>query len=38
MTKIVVTCEDFDAKLEGTEPRALPPFPELLLDPSAIWP
>jgi len=26
------------AKLEGAEPRALPPFPDLLLDPAAIWP
>jgi Uma2 family endonuclease len=25
-------------KLEGAEPRALPPFPDLLLDPAAIWP
>ena len=27
-----------DSKLEGSEPRALPPFPDLLLDPAAIWP
>lgn len=27
-----------DAKLEGWEPRALPPFPDLPLDPAAIWP
>ena len=27
-----------DARLEGTTPHALPPFPDLLLDPSAIWP
>jgi len=26
-----------DSKLEGSEPRALPPFPDLLLDPTAIW-
>ncbi len=24
--------------LEGAEPRALPPFPGLLLDPAVIWP
>ncbi len=24
--------------VEGAEPRALPPFPDLLLDPAAIWP
>ena len=27
-----------DARLEGTAPRALPPFPDLPLDPAAIWP
>ena len=27
-----------EAKLEGAEPRALPPFSDLLLDPAAIWP
>jgi len=27
-----------DAMLEGTEPRALSPFPDLPLDPAAIWP
>ena len=27
-----------DAMLEGAEPRALSPFPELPLDPAAIWP
>jgi Uma2 family endonuclease len=27
-----------DGRLEGSEPRALPPFPGLLLDPAAIWP
>jgi Uma2 family endonuclease len=27
-----------DARLEGTTPRALPPFPDLPLDPAAIWP
>ncbi len=27
-----------DARLEGAEPRALPPFPDLPLDPAAIWP
>ena len=27
-----------DAQLEGTAPRALPPFPDLPLDPAAIWP
>jgi Uma2 family endonuclease len=26
------------ARLEGTLPRALPPFPDLPLDPAAIWP
>jgi len=26
-----------DARLEGPTPRALPPFPDLLLDPAAIW-
>jgi Uma2 family endonuclease len=26
-----------DGVLEGAEPRALPPFPELLLDPAAVW-
>lgn len=26
------------SRLEGTAPRALPPFPDLLLDPAAIWP
>ena len=26
-----------DAKLEGVEPRSLPPFPDLPLDPAAIW-
>jgi Uma2 family endonuclease len=25
-------------KLEGAEPRALPPFPDLLVDPATIWP
>ena len=27
-----------DARLEGTAPRALPPFLDLPLDPAAIWP
>jgi Uma2 family endonuclease len=27
-----------DARLDGTAPRALPPFPDLALDPAAIWP
>jgi Uma2 family endonuclease len=27
-----------EARLEGPEPRALPPFPDLALDPAAIWP
>jgi hypothetical protein len=27
-----------DARLDGAEPRALPPFPGLPLDPAAIWP
>ena len=27
-----------DVWLDGTEPRALPPFPDCLLDPAAIWP
>jgi Uma2 family endonuclease len=27
-----------DARLEGATPRALPPFPDLPLDPAAIWP
>jgi len=27
-----------DAMLEGAEPRALSPFPDLPLDPAAIWP
>ena len=27
-----------DARLEGTTPRALPPFPDLPLDPAAVWP
>jgi Uma2 family endonuclease len=27
-----------DARLNGAEPRALPPFPDLPLDPAAIWP
>lgn len=27
-----------DARLDGPTPRALPPFPDLLLDPAAIWP
>lgn len=27
-----------DATLEGEAPRALPPFPDLPLDPAAIWP
>jgi Uma2 family endonuclease len=27
-----------DSRLEGTALRALPPFPDLLLDPAAIWP
>jgi Uma2 family endonuclease len=27
-----------DSRLEGTAPRALPPFPDFLLDPAAIWP
>jgi Uma2 family endonuclease len=27
-----------DATLEGAEPRALSPFPDLPLDPAAIWP
>ena len=27
-----------DARLDGAEPRALPPFPDLPLDPAAIWP
>jgi Uma2 family endonuclease len=27
-----------DGLLEGAEPRALSPFPELLLDPAAVWP
>ena len=27
-----------DGRLEGTAPRALPPFPDLPLDPAAIWP
>src|SRR5215813_12375364 len=27
-----------EARLEGAEPRALPPFPDLPLDPTAIWP
>lgn len=26
-----------EARLEGPAPRALPPFPDLLLDPVAIW-
>jgi Uma2 family endonuclease len=26
-----------EARLEGPEPRALPPFPDLALDPAAIW-
>ena len=26
-----------DARLEGPTPRALPPFPDLLLDPASIW-
>ena len=26
-----------DAKLEGAESYALPPFPDLSLDPAAIW-
>jgi hypothetical protein len=25
------------ARLEGDEPRALPPFSDLVLDPAAIW-
>jgi len=27
-----------DAKLEGAEPRALSPFPDLPLEPATIWP
>ena len=27
-----------DARLDGDAPRALPPFSDLPLDPSAIWP
>jgi len=27
-----------DTRLEGSEPRALSPFPDLPLDPAAIWP
>jgi Uma2 family endonuclease len=27
-----------EARLEGPEPRALPPFPDLRLDPATIWP
>jgi len=27
-----------DGRLEGGDPCALPPFPDLLLDPAAIWP
>ena len=27
-----------DTRLEGTAGRALPPFPDLLLDPAAVWP
>jgi len=27
-----------DARLEGSEPRALPPFSDLTLDPASIWP
>lgn len=27
-----------DARLDGPAPRALPPFPDLPLDPAAIWP
>ena len=27
-----------DVRLDGAEPRALPPFPDLPLDPTAIWP
>ena len=27
-----------DGRLEGTTPRALPPFPDLPLDPATIWP
>jgi Uma2 family endonuclease len=27
-----------DARLDGSVPQALPPFPELALDPAAIWP
>lgn len=27
-----------DARLDGPTPRALPPFPDLLLDPTTIWP
>ena len=27
-----------DARLEGTMPHTLPPFPDLLLDPAIIWP
>jgi Uma2 family endonuclease len=26
-----------DATLQGTEPRALPPFPDLPLDPATVW-
>jgi hypothetical protein len=26
-----------DARLAGTEPRALPPFSDLALDPAALW-
>ena len=27
-----------EARLDGPDPRALPPFPNLPLDPAAIWP
>jgi Uma2 family endonuclease len=27
-----------ETRLEGAEPRALPPFPDLALDPAVIWP
>ncbi len=27
-----------DVRLEGSEPRALPPFSDLALDPASIWP
>ena len=29
---------DVVARLHGAEPTALPPFPDLILDPAAIWP